>query len=101
MISLIVGSILITIGTFIGSFSWVRLFTNLKNLSNGIKQCASPVPLVGSLLFFAGYGMLPIEHSWWALLFLLLDFDTLITFIVFPIMLIKEVLSSLKDEDTT
>jgi hypothetical protein len=84
MFSWIVGSVPILLGVLIGSFSWFRLYINWSNHKKGIKEWSSPIPIVGSLMFFVGYGLLPIEHNLWVLLFLLYDFDTLYTIFAFP-----------------
>ena len=80
----IAGSIFILLGLLIGSFSWIRLYINWSNYRKGIKEWSSPIPFIGSMFFFSGYGILPIEHSTWVFLFLLFDFDTIYTILAFP-----------------
>ena len=87
MIIWIIGILFILFGFLVAIAGVIRQVTNFYNQKKANKQWSSPVPIVGSMFFFTGYMTLPIEHSPWSLLFLILDIDTSLVVLGFPYIL--------------
>lgn len=73
----IFGSILLLFGGYVSSFGIIRAVINFKNKKRGIDRYVSGVPF-GSLFFIVGWGITPLPWSWFVLLILIIDFDTLL-----------------------
>lgn len=73
----IIGIFLIFLSLLAVYASITRVIHNFKEPVEEDDYRSSSTPFVCSLLFFIGYSVLPIEFSYWSLLFFLLDVDTI------------------------
>ena len=74
----IFGSILLLFGGYVSSFGIIRAVINFKNKKRGINRHISGMPIIGPLLFIGGWYITPLPWSWFVLLILILDVDTLL-----------------------
>lgn len=87
MTAWLVGSALIIISLLVAIAGITRLLSNYKSIKLDNSGHQTHTPFLASILFITGYLSLPVNHSWWALLFLLLDLETTMTMICIPYLL--------------
>lgn len=78
------GAAFLLFGTFIVFMSYVRQISNFRNRHNDNARWSSPAPFIGPLFVIVGYFLLATEFSYWILLTLVLDPDTVITILGIP-----------------
>jgi hypothetical protein len=80
----ILGSVFCLFGLFIVFSNYVRQVSNYRNSKKENGKWSSPAPFFGPLFIIVGYSLLPFEFTWWILLAIVLDPDTLIMIIGLP-----------------
>lgn len=74
----VAGGLLLLLGGYISAFGVLRLFINARNQRRGVDRHVSGMPILGPLIFLAGWWISPLDWTNWALMILVFDLDTLI-----------------------
>lgn len=90
----LVGATLLALGGCISLVAVTRTVVNCRNRRQGVDRWISGVPFVGPILFGLGWAVSPLPWSWWALLVLVVDFDTPLALAYVPILILRSLLRS-------
>ena len=84
----LLGGVLLALGGYVSLFGVVRTAINLANQKRGVDRFVSGVPIVGPVVFSIGWLVSPLAWSWWVLLIIALDIDTLLAVFYFPYLML-------------